>query len=96
MKQDKYGIYVPDGVKIPLKNDRQENTTRVYTTKNLQPMSENEAKQCLAMYEREFKTKAVSVHLPETLKEHVKEFEGWGYKVAITAARPFQITLSQL
>lgn len=96
MKQDKYGIYVPEHTKIPLGHDRPENTTRIYTTKNGKPMTEAEAKQCLGMYEQEFKLKAVSVILPDVLASHAKDFTAWGYKVAIAAARPNQITLSQI
>lgn len=97
MKQDKYGIYLPDNTKIPAGNDRKENTTRIYTTKNEAPMSKSEVLQCIAMYKKEIGFPATTMILPTNLKEHAIEIEKeTGLIVKLGAARPYQITLSQL
>lgn len=96
MKQDKYGLYVPDHVSIPLAHDRAENTTRVYTTKDGKPMIKSEVDQCIKMYVKDFKTKPRTIIIPQTLKEHGKDMEKeFGLVVKLGAARPNQITLTQ-
>ncbi len=97
MKQDKYGIFVPDHTKIPLGNDRAENTTRIYTTKDGNPMLKAEVDQCIKMYEKEMGTKPCSIVIPDTLKEHALSMElEFKIQVKFGAPRPNQITLSSV
>ena len=96
--KDKYGILLPPsayGSGNFTMND--ESTTRVYTTKDGEPMVESEFKQCLDFYKKEFGFYPRTAVVPASIYENKSSIEKqFNLIVKSGSSRPNGITLTSV
>jgi hypothetical protein len=77
--QDKYGIMVPHSALTtgfsPIFNEREDNTTKIYTTKDGKPMLKQEVDFCVKEYQKTMGAAAKTILIPTSLAEHKASLE---------------------